>query len=335
MSILNLIKEKKVKILAPMVNYSDLSYRLLARRYGANICYTEMVHTEVFLRNKCNPTKNQFFYYSKEDTPLVIQICGNSPQRMLECALILQDYCDAIDINFGCPQNIAKRGNYGAFLEDKWELISEIITLLSSNLKIPLFCKIRIFNDVKKTLKYAKMFEECGCKLLAVHGRTKEQRGVDTGMADWEVIKEIKKILNIPVIANGNILFYSDIQKCLNFTNCDGIMVAESHIYNPSIFIDQKISCFDIFKEYILLLKEYQRDLSLFRNHFYKIFHKILEELPDYRERIHKIKSIEEGEMVIVSLEEETEKLSNYNDIYYLQPRIRGEVYDAINKSFK
>ncbi|RVD92066.1 trna-dihydrouridine synthase [Tubulinosema ratisbonensis] len=328
MKILELIKKKKVKILAPMVNYSDLAYRILARKYGADICYTEMVNTEVFLRNKCNPEKNQFFYYAEEDRPLVIQICGNKPQRMLEVALILQSYCDAIDINFGYPQNIAKRGNYGAFLENDWGLIKEIVKLLSSKLRVPLFCKIRIFEDKEKTLKYAKLFEENGCKLLVVHGRTKEQRGVNTGMADWNVIKEIKSVLNIPVISNGNILYHSDIQKCLDYTNCDGVMVAETHIYDPSIFTNQKIECFTIFKEYISLLKKYQNDMSLFRNHFFKMFHKILEKLPHFREEIHKVKCLEEGEIFVDKIENEFKSIFEELDDLFLQPRIRGEIIE-------
>ncbi|EOB13983.1 tRNA-dihydrouridine synthase 1-like protein [Nosema bombycis CQ1] len=225
--------KKPYYILAPMVGNSELAWRTLARRYGATICYTEMVHCEAFLRSKKNPVKNNWYSTNKEDRPLVIQVCGNNPQIMLEACLILQEECDAIDINFGCPQEVAKRGKYGSWLQDDWSLIEDIVKTLSSNLKVPVFCKIRVFKCMEMTVSYAKMIENAGCKLLPVHGRTREQKGIKSGLASWEHIRRIKENLKIPVVSNGNILYHSDLEKCLDFTKCDGVMVAETHLYNP------------------------------------------------------------------------------------------------------
>lgn len=309
-----------IKILAPMVNNSDLAYRTLARKYGADICYTEMLHCKQFLQSKSNPQKNNWFRTNENEKSLVIQLCGNDPDIMTEVAKQVEPFCDAIDLNFGCPQNIAKKGNYGAFLQNDLNLTQEIIQKISSNISKPLFCKIRIFEDLYQTMHYAKMIESAGCELLAVHGRTKEQKGIMTGLANWGHIKVIKENLSIPVISNGNILYKSDIDKCIEYTKCDGVMVAETHLYNPLIFYDgDNKDCFEIILEYLQLCEEIPTKNIEIKSHVYKILHKVLDDQVLYKERIALAKTINDLKLIINDL-----KMVTNEQKIYLAPRIRS-----------
>jgi tRNA-dihydrouridine synthase 1 len=285
--------EKPWEFLAPMVGNSEKPYRILARNHNADVCYTEMVNCKAFNRNKCDPTNNQ--WYTIGDRPLVIQICGDDPDEMAKTCLAVQDLCDAIDINFGCPQEIAKKGHYGSFLQDEWELLHKIVSTCSKAIKIPLFCKIRVFDSIEKTVEYAKLFESAGASLLAVHGRTREQKGMNSGLASWEHIKAAKSALNIPVVANGNPIYHENIKECFEFTKADGIMIAEPHLYNPCIFCPNPKNALEIYDEFLEILK--LEDSIFFgglKSHSFKILHSIFLKIPDLRVMLDKSKCLQD-----------------------------------------
>lgn len=243
------------------------AWRMLTRSHMSTesnkdlIAYTPMLHSRLFTEtakfrdHHFQPTKGSLSSHPTStsenppvdayldgnpscDRPLFVQFCANSPDELLDAARYVEPYCDAVDLNLGCPQGIARRGNYGAFLQEDWNLIYRLVNKLHVHLDIPVTAKIRILESKEKTLKYAKMILSAGASILTVHGRNRDQKGHKTGLADWTVLRYLRE--NLPsdtvIFANGNVLCHDDIEKCLAETGADGVMSAEGNLYDPTIF---------------------------------------------------------------------------------------------------
>eukprot|EP01091_Cochliopodium_minus_P005627 TRINITY_DN1552_c0_g1_i2.p1 TRINITY_DN1552_c0_g1~~TRINITY_DN1552_c0_g1_i2.p1 ORF type:complete len:259 (+),score=83.08 TRINITY_DN1552_c0_g1_i2:458-1234(+) len=161
--------------------------------------------------------------------------------------------------------------------------LEKLFKELISSISVPVCAKIRILETEEKTLEYAKMLEDVGVSMLVVHGRTKDQIGKTYGIADWNMIALIKKNINIPVISNGGICEYNDIQKCLDATGADGVMVANAILRNPRFFDmkEQFASQFDVSREYLDFAEKYKNTRFYFQNilHLNVFFRDILNEL--------------------------------------------------------
>lgn len=172
------------------------------------------------------------------DRPLFVQFCANDTNHLLSAAKQVAPYCDAVDLNLGCPQGIARKGHYGAFLQEDQDLIFRLINTLHKELPVPVTAKIRILETKEETLAYAQNVLKAGASILTVHGRRREQKGHQTGLADWKMIKFLRDSLppETVIFANGNLLQESDIESCLEATGADGVMSAEGNLSDPAIF---------------------------------------------------------------------------------------------------
>ena len=174
------------------------------------------------------------------DRPLIVQFCANDANHLVDAGRHVQGFCDAVDLNLGCPQGIARKGRYGAFLQDEWDLISELIGRLHRELDVPVTAKIRILHCRERTLDYAKMVVAAGVSILTVHGRQRHQKGQMTGLADWNIIRYLRRNLpsDVVLFANGNVLDSADLERCRRFTGADAVMTAEAALYDPTIFAE-------------------------------------------------------------------------------------------------
>lgn len=337
---------KPRKIVAPMVDGSELGWRIISRKYGAELCYSPMLHSRLFSQDK--KFRDQFLCEMDGqpglDRPLIIQFCANDPDVLLEAAKYVVGKCDAVDINFGCPQGIAKKGHYGSFLMEEWDLVYRLINKLALELgdQLPVTAKIRVFEDWSKSLEYAKMCLNAGAKFLTVHGRTRDMKGQRTGLANWKLVKYLRE--NLPdgtvFISNGNILYPDDIDRCIAEIGCDAVMSAEANLCNPGVFwtkSDDKEKLFPrvdkFMREYFDVVKSCKGTESkrCMKTHMFKALKTFLPHHTDVRAAIAKLNknsSFEEIEKIIVMMEQIVDDIFKKENIQELDEIKVGDLQE-------
>lgn len=220
--------------LAPMAGISDMPFRVLCKEKGAGLVYTEMVSSKgMFYEDK---KTRQLMAIDERERPVAVQIFGSDPKIMGEIAKEVSKEADIIDINMGCPAPKVTKNGEGSALLLKPELIDEITKSVVENSTVPVTIKIRKgWNDENiNAIEIAKIAEKNGVAAITVHGRTREQ--FYTGKADWEIIKQVKEAVSIPVIGNGDIVDGETAKQILEQTGCDAIMIGRASNGNPWIF---------------------------------------------------------------------------------------------------
>ena len=223
-------------ILAPMDGVSDMPFRSICRRLGSALTVTEFINALDVLEN--HPRYHHRLAYEPFQRPISLQFLDDQPERILKAAKLLVPMVkpDIIDINLGCQsKNVTNRGA-GAALMKTPEKIARIFQIMTTEFDLPITGKIRLGwdEDDLNYLEVAKIIEDNGGAMVAVHGRTRQQ--AYRGKARWKPIREVKQALSIPVIGNGDVKTPADIDAIKQLTGCDAVMIGREAVANPWIF---------------------------------------------------------------------------------------------------
>jgi len=220
--------------LAPMAGITNLPVRLMARHMGASLCFTEMVSSEGLIREESKSF--QIIKSSDNDRPLGIHIFGDDPLTLAESARLVEEHGDLIDINMGCPVRKVINSGAGCALLREPAKAGNIIGKVRKAVSLPLTIKIRTgWDSAQPTfLEIARIAESEGCDAITFHPRSRTQ--MFAGKANWAMIAELKQAVKIPVIGSGDLFTSQDVVSMLEFTGCDGAMIARGSLGYPWIF---------------------------------------------------------------------------------------------------
>jgi len=221
--------------LAPMAGVTDLPFRCMCRDFGCGFVYSEMVSAKgLYYKDKKTATLMRI---DEKEKPCAIQIFGSEPDIMATVVPeVLKMGADIIDINMGCPTPKIVNNGDGSALMTKPQLAGKVIRAVTDASKVPVTVKFRMGWDYQSVnaVEFAKIAEANGASAVTVHGRTREQ--FYSGQADWNIIREVKNAVKIPVIGNGDIFSAQDAKRMFEETGCDAVMVGRGAEGNPFIF---------------------------------------------------------------------------------------------------
>jgi len=304
---MNFPQVKSDVFLAPMAGVTDVAYRLLCRKYGAGMAFTEMISAQALARG--NKSTLRLIDVVSEEKPRVIQLFGQNTEMLVVAAKIVAKQCEVLDLNFGCPASKIIRQGAGSALLERPQKIKEIVAAVVSAVNIPVTCKIRagIRTGAANYIRVARICEDAGAQMITLHARTQKQGY--SGKARWEWIKEVKGSVGVLVCGNGDVRTVEDYVQIKEETKCDFVMIGRGAIGNPYLF--KQIADFKatgkykmegdkgkMFFEYLKLAKKYNVGINNIKFHA-QAFTKGVRRGNRLREELVRVKEIKEIEKIM------------------------------------
>lgn len=291
-----------------MAGVTDVAFRALAKRCGAALTYTEFVSSTALVRG--SKKTEQMIVTDPSEKPAAIQLFGSSVNDVVEAAKMVEDRFDVIDVNCGCPAWKVIKTGAGSELLRKPEGIASFISKLAGAVSKPVTLKIRTGIDEKhiNALDVARQAEDAGAAAIGIHGRTQKQGY--RGIADWDIIKKVKELVNIPVIGNGDVFTPETFKQRLDESGVDYILIARGAVGNPYIFTqikdfmekgvygapDRK----KLFSELLSLARKHQVPFAAIKDHALHLT-KGIDKAAALRDRISRASTVEEISSLITS----------------------------------
>jgi len=289
--------QKDLLFLAPLAGYTDLPFRSVVKKFGVDVTVSEMISSNAFIHNSSKT--NRMLEKSPNEDPYIVQIAGSDPEVIKQAVLLLNDIdgIDGIDLNCGCPvPKVVKQGAGSGLLKDLPKMAKIIETIKKYSNKRYLSVKTRLGFDTKIPKEIARVCEESGADWVTFHGRTRADK-YKPERIDYESIADAKSVLNIPLVANGDITSLQKYKEVKKITGADAIMIGRGAVGNPWIFYqiknDLEVVKKEKIKEIVLehfdsMLKVYgDKGVGIFRKHLHT-YSKNFPDATKFRDRVNR-----------------------------------------------